>query len=140
MTRCVLMREVPLPVGYRGYNETLCAGRALASSKACGRTHGWTETLHLGALSVRAWGALSLMGLLFQTLLQSWVCKPDSWPPGEGPREGEWAEDWWVRLTSGGHFLSAAPFFSPLSCTHQVLPSRGINVYNGSIFKTICCA
>lgn len=66
--------------------------------------------LHLGALSVRAWGALSHMGLLFQTLLQSWVYKPDSWPPGEGPREGEWEEGWRVRLTSRGALFPSRPF------------------------------
>ena len=62
---------------------------------------------------MRAWGALSLTGLLFQTLLQSWVCKPDSWPPGEGPREGEWEEGWRVRLTSGGTFYQP-PLSLPL--------------------------
>lgn len=38
------------------------------------------------------------------------VHKPDLWPPGEEPREGEWEEDWRVTLTSRGALFPSRPF------------------------------
>ena len=96
--------------------------------------------LHLGALSVRVWGALSHTGLLFYILLQSWICKHDSWPPGEGPREAGWGRGLAGETHQPGGISSQSPLSLTLCLCPPSLTHRGIILLNGSIFKKICCA